>query len=104
MEIKDRSTFIDAFKQEFDAYIGHMEEEYKEKFGEYWYNLTLKEGVVKSDFTNITIPFLNANSNSFEESFEIWVKAANEPEETAWSITINGDYGSERDELGEHHK
>jgi hypothetical protein len=99
MEIKDRITFIDAFKQEFGAYIDHIDDEYKEKFDEYWYDLTLKEGVVKSDFTNMTIPFVNANSNSFDESFEIWVKAANESEETAWSITINGDYGSERDDL-----
>ncbi len=78
-----------------------MEEQYQENIDDHCYSLALKEDVVKSDFINMVNPFVNANSNSFDESFDIWVKAATESEESAWSITINGDYSvSDRDVLG----
>jgi hypothetical protein len=94
MEIKDRITFIEAFKRKFGEYIDQMDEGTKQNWGEYWYHLTLKKGGVKIEFSNMVYPFVNENSNSFDESFEIWVKEANESPETASSITINGDYDS----------
>jgi hypothetical protein len=92
MGVKDRITFINAFKYEFAAYIDHMEEEYKENIGEYWYHLTLKEGVVSSDFTKKVYPFVNENEKPFDESFDIWVREADEPPEIAVSVTINPNY------------
>jgi hypothetical protein len=95
MEIKDRITFIDAFKQEFGEYIDQMDEGTKQKWGEYWYHLTLKEGMVDSDFTKKVYPFVNANQKTFDESFEIWVKEFNGSPETAISVTVNPDYGDD---------
>jgi hypothetical protein len=95
MEIKDRITFIDAFKHEFAVYIDEMDEGTKQNWGEYWYYLTLKKGVVDSDFTKKVYPFVNANQKTFDESFEIWVKEFNESPETASSVTVNPDYGGD---------
>jgi hypothetical protein len=53
--------------------------------------LTLKEGVVKIDFIRMMHPFVSKNEKPFDESFAIWVKAAKESPETAWSVSINDD-------------
>jgi hypothetical protein len=92
MEIKDRITFIDAFKQEFAEYIDHMDEGSKQEWGEYWYYFTLKEGVVKHQFTEMVDSFVNENQKFFDETFEIWVKEFNESQGTASSVTVNPDY------------
>lgn len=94
MNITDKASFIEAFKNEFSAQIEEVSE-----VREDGYLIQLNEGEDKHNFANRIMPFMNQN-NDFEDSFDLIINSNGDDYSTdGLVLSVNGDYDDD-DERG----